>query len=100
MLASEASGERVRPMTTIPDVSDIGLFFKFLCPKKQVSGVGGLAALAKRDSWQARPRLTLTYHIIGEKEQVSGAGGLAALAKRDYWQARPHLTLTYHIIGI
>ena len=62
--------------------------------------MGGLAALAKRDSWQARPHLTLTYHIIGEKEQVSGVGELAALAKRDSWQASPHLTLTYHIIGV
>ena len=56
---------RVRAMTRIYDVYEIGLFFfKFLCPKKQVSGVGGLASLAKRDSWQVRVRLTLTYHVI------------------------------------
>ena len=60
--------------------------------------MGVLTALTKRDFWQARPRLTLTYHIIGEKKQVSGAVGLAALAKKDYWQARPRLTLTYHVI--
>ena len=27
-------------------------------------GVGGLAALANKDCWQARPRLTLTYHVM------------------------------------
>ena len=37
---------------------------------KQVSGVGGLATLAKRDCWQARPLLTLTYHIISEKKKL------------------------------
>ena len=48
--------------------------------------MGGLAALAKKDYWQARPRLTLTYHIFFVFKQVSGVGGLAALAKRDTWQ--------------
>ena len=38
--------------------------FKISLSKKQVSGVGGLAALAKKDSWQARPRLTIAYHIV------------------------------------
>ena len=32
--------------------------------KKQVSGVGGLSVLANKDYWQARPRLTLMYHVI------------------------------------
>ena len=32
--------------------------------KNRLVGVGGLAALANKDSWQARPRFTLTYHVI------------------------------------
>ena len=50
-------------------------------------GVGGLAALANKDYWQARPRLTLTYHIFFVFKQVSWVGGLAVLAKKDSWQA-------------
>ena len=30
-----------------------------------IATVGGLAALVKKDSWQARVHLTLTYHVIG-----------------------------------
>ena len=71
--------------------------------------MGGLARCArKKDFWQARLHLILTYHVIfGFKQkpktkrpkiQVSGAGGLAALAKKDFWQARLHLILTYHVI--
>ena len=32
--------------------------------KNRLVGVGGLAALANKDCWQARPRLTLTYHVM------------------------------------
>ena len=33
--------------------------------KKQVSGVGGLASLAKKDWMNTRLRVTLTNHVVG-----------------------------------
>ena len=40
-------------------------------PKNRIVEVGVLAAFANKDSWQARPRLTLSYHIIFVFKQMS-----------------------------
>ena len=45
-------------------MADPGRFYGIVGHPRQVSGVGGLAALAKKEFWQARLHLTLRYHVI------------------------------------